>query len=154
MKKCPAILLSLCFLSMSIENPSYASALSIYGDAIKGTGNIAQDSALEKAKGAIQAYFNAMLTNESTLSPNMAMATATEAVPEKDQASLQDYYSQVSLVAAKQAVKAYARKVTAGEDASNAEDSMHEIEDALSPDNGQEIKLYYDQLKKTNPKMV
>jgi hypothetical protein len=136
MKKLPAILLSVCFLSLSTLNVVYA-----------------QDNALEKAENAIQAYFNAILTDESTLGPNMAMDEAAKEVPDKDQSALQDYYDRASLSAARQAVDAYAKKVTAGQDASNDEDKMHEIEDALSPDSLQKIKLYYDQIKKTNPKM-
>lgn len=135
MRKITEILLGLCFFNLSVASAIYA-----------------QDSALEKAKTSIQAYFKAILTGESTLSADMAMATTTKEVPEKDQSSLQDYYNQISFSAAKQAVDAYIQKVAAGQDSSSAADSMHEIEDALSPDNLQKIMLYYDQVKKINPK--
>lgn len=131
-----AILLSSCILTLAWTSPVYA-----------------DDNAIEKAKTTIKAYFDAILGEQSTLAPNMAMSTAIEGVPEKDRSALQDYYDQVSLSAAKQAIDVYAQKVTAGQDASNAADSMHEVEDGLSPDNLQKIKLYFNQLKKTNPKM-
>ena len=105
-----AILLSTCLFSMALTSPVYA-----------------DDTLLVKAKSAIQAYFNAILNGESTLSPNMAMSTAIEAVPEKDRSALQDYYDQASLTAAHQAVDTYAQKVSAGQDPSDAADSMHEV---------------------------
>jgi len=130
------ILLSLYTLSVAWTSPVYA-----------------DDNALEKAETTIKAYFDAILGEQSTLAPNMAMSTAIEAVPEKDRSALQDFYDKTSFSAAKQAIDTYAQKVTAGQDASNAADSMHEVEDGLNPDTLQKIKLYYDQVKKTNPKM-
>ncbi len=105
----------------------------------------ALDSALEKAKLAIQAYFDAILTHESTLSPNIAMSMAVEAVEEKDRQALQDHYDQISLSAARQAIDAYAKVLSEGKDASAEADTMHQIEDALSPENRQEAEFYYKQ---------
>lgn len=107
----------------------------------------AEETALEKAKASISAYFNAILKGESTLVTNMAMSEAIQNVPDKDQSALQDYYDSTSVAAAQKAVDAYAQEVKVGRDTSGAADRMHEMEDALSPENLQKIKLYYKQKK-------